>query len=340
MFECLRVGPMSVWDWLEECTTSAGLQVALAAPALLGARTGPRAAGTAALLLMHECAASGEVVGGPAALIAALEAACGERGVEIRKEVPVQRILVSEKRVRGVELEDGSAIETGLVASSVDPRQTLLDLVSPRDLPPGLDRPLRNWRCRGTSAVVHLALDGPLEFACRPESLFEAICVADDLVQLERAFDAVKYRALPEAPHLDIRVPTVADPSLAPDGHHVVSILVHAVPLDLEGGWQQGREELMRRVLARLTAVSPSCADRIVGHELLTPADLEREYRLTGGHLHHGEPGLDQLASLRPAASCARYRTPLDGLFLCGSGSHPGGGITCAPGMLGAAAMR
>ena len=129
-------------------------------------------------------------------------------------------------------------------------------------------------------------------------------------------------------------------PSLAPEGHHVVSILVHGVPRDLDGGWTDARsDELMKRTLARLATVSPSCGDRIVAHEVLTPADLERDYRLTGGHVHHGEHGLDQMLSMRPVSSCARYATPLPGLFLCGSGSHPGGGITGAPGMLGAAAM-
>ncbi len=341
MFECLRIGPLSVSDWLGEWFESDLLKANLAAPALLGTWAGPRSAGTAALLLMHQSVAENEVIGGPAALVRALNAACEARGVELRCGARVARILVDASKVKGVELADGQVIDSTRVASAVDPRQTFLDLIDPRELPLGLAEPISNWRCRGTTAKIHLALDGPLEFSSRPGQSFDAVRIGEDLTGIERAFDAVKYRRLPEAPHLDIRVPSLLDPGLAPDGMQVVSIQVHFVPYDLDGGWTDDRRaDLIESSLAQLSKVAPSCRDRIVGHQLLTPVDLERDFGTSGGHIHHGEQALDQLLSLRPQARCARYATPISGLYLCGSGSHPGGGISSAPGMLAAQAIR
>ena len=340
VYDCLRLGPMSAADWLGEHFEDGLLKATLAAPALLGTWSGPHSAGTATLILMRECTAAAEVAGGSAALVDALTEACQAAGVELRTGAEVARIDVVAGRVHGVTLADGEEIAARAVASSLDPRRTLLDLVPPRDLPPGLEAPLRAWRCRGTTAKVDLALDAPLEFAGRPGELFESVRICADLDELERAFDPVKYRALPEVPHLDVLVPTLADPSLAPAGQHVASVLVHFVTRDLDGGWNDAaRALLLERTIDRLRRVAPTCVDRIVGHRVLTPEDLEREYGTTGGHVHHGEHGLDQMFSLRPTASCARYATPLQGLYLCGSGSHPGGGITGAPGMLAAAAM-
>jgi phytoene dehydrogenase-like protein len=341
MYECLRIGPTCVEDWLDEWFEGDLLKATLAAPALLGTWTGPRSAGTTALLLMHQSVAYGEIHGGPAALVKALVAACADKGVAIRTGSRVRAIRVESGRAVGVELEGGESCEATHIASSLDPKRTFLELLRPLDLPVGMETPILNWRSRGTTAKVHLALDGPLEFASRPDESFENIRIASSLTEIERAFDGVKYRELPTAPHLDVRVPSLLDPTLAPDGHHVVSILLHFVPYELEGGWTDARrEELLRTTLARLGAVSPTCADRIVGHQVLTPVDLENEFGITGGHVHHGEHGLDQMFALRPHARCARYATPMPGLFLCGSGSHPGGGITCAPGELAAAAIQ
>ena len=189
---------------------------------------------------------------------------------------------------------------------------------------------------RGTTAKVHLALDGPLEFACRPAERIAYARTAEDLDVLERAFDAVKYRAFSEVPVLDIYVPTVSQPSLAPEGHSVVSIIVSFAPIELAGGWTDDhKQQLLETVLRVLECYAPGIAQSIVSSEVLSPADLKRRYGLTGGHIHHGEHALDQLL-IRPVPECARYATPISGLFLCGSGSHPGGGITCAPGALAA----
>ena len=340
MYECLRIGPTCVQDWLDEWFETDVLKAALASPGLLGTWAGPRSAGTTALSLMQMCTAERSIIGGPAALVAALVSACKGKGVELRTDSAVARILTEKGRVRGVELADGSSIESSLVVSSVDPKQTFLDLVSPLELPSELGTAISNWRCRGTTAKVNLALDGPLDFACRPGGVFETVRVSENLEEIERAFDNVKYRRIPAIPHLDIYQPTVLDTSLAPSGHHVASVLIHFVPHDVEGGWtDERRAELLESCLDRITSVAPTCRDRIVGYQVVTPTDLERELSLTGGHVHHGEHGLDQLFSLRPQANCSRYTTPLEGLVLCGSGSHPGGGITCAPGQLASAAI-
>ena len=341
MAECLRIGPMSIRDWLDEYFESDLLKAALAAPSLTAGFCGPYAAGTTALTLMQDCLAENEIEGGPAALVAALVSACQQQGVTLRTDAKVQRIVVHNGKAQAIELQGGEQIEAGAIASSIDPRQTFLGLIEPGEVPPGVLETMPNWRCRGTTAKLHLALNGPLEFSSRPGELFEAIRIGENLTELERASDCAKYRTLPEQPLLDIRVPTVADKSLAPEGHHVASILVHFAPYDLDGGWSDARkDELLQHCLGRLSSVALSCRDRIVGHELLTPVDLEQQYGLTGGHLYHGEHGLDQLLSLRPHARCARYATEIEGLYLCGSGSHPGGGISGAPGMLAAAAIR
>jgi phytoene dehydrogenase-like protein len=194
---------------------------------------------------------------------------------------------------------------------------------------------------RGTAAKVHLALSGELEIAARRGERFAAIRVGGGHVdELERAFDAVKYRQISPRPHLEIRVPTVHDASLAPSGHHVVSILVSYAPVDLAGGWDGRRNaELLDTVLERLAPLAPRLASRIVAAQVLSPADLAREFALTGGQLHHGEPALDQMLVMRPTPSAARYRTPVPGLWLGGSGSHGGGGVNPAPGLLAAEAL-
>lgn len=340
MLDVLRIAPMCASDWLRENFEDDRLRALLSAPAIAGTWAGPRSAGTAALVLMHECMRGPEVEGGAPALVQALRSACESRGVEILTGAGVQRIAVHDGAVTGVELDSGDVLPATAIASSADPRQTLLRLIEPRDLPPGLESELLNWRCRGTTAVLHLALDGPFDLLGRPGERVESMVIGEDLAALERAFDAVKYGEMSEHPMLEVRVPTVRDRSLAPKGHEVVSVVAHFAPHELRGGWDDAARDLLRdRCLDRLASVAPTVRDHIVGHELLTPVDLEQRYGLTGGHVHHGEHALDQLFWLRPAPQCARYATPLRGLFLCGSGSHPGGGLSCGPGALGAAAV-
>ena len=339
MLEAMRVAPMCVADWLNEWFETDALKAALAMPAVTSSFTGPWSPGTAANLLLFECAAEGSVVGGPRALLSALMLAASEFGVTFRTEAEVESIVIEQGRVTGVRVTDGEEIPITTVGASCDPRKTLLDLVPSRDIPYELENKLRHFRGYGTAAKINLALDCPLEFEGRGQEQFSLVRVADDLDGVEKSFDPVKYDELPERPSLDIFVPTVESPELAPDGHSVVSILAHFVPYRLKGGWtHDARQELADTVVARLGEFAPGLTSRIKGREVLAPPDLEERYGLVEGHLYHGDHTLDQLV-LRPTPECARYATPVQGLFLCGGGSHPGGGLTLAPGALAAKAM-
>jgi len=203
----------------------------------------------------------------------------------------------------------------------------------------GFEHRVRAFRCRGTTAKVSLALSGALEFRGRGGVPIEYARTGEELDDLERAFDCVKYGELPARPCLEIFVPTAADPTLAPRGSSVASILVHFAPRDLRGGWTAAKKrELGERVVAELETVAPGAAAKVVASEVLSPEDIEWRYGITGGHVHHGEHALDQYFT-RPTPECAGHSTPVEGLYLCGSGSHPGGGITCGPGALAAQAI-
>ena len=336
--ELMRVAPMCVADCLNERFETPLLVEGLAAPAVVGTWSGPWSAGTATNLLLAEATAGRYVTGGPAAFVAALERAARSAGAEIRTGAEVTRIRLAGGRAAGVTLASGEELEASLVVSSIDPKSTFLRLVAPATLPIAVEREIRNVRSRGTAAQIHLALSGPLELAARPGETFESIRVGGGHVdELERAFDAVKYRRVSTRPHLEMRVPSVADPKLAPPDHHVASVRVSYAPHDLEGGWTpERREELLDSVLRILERHVTDLPERIVAHEVLTPPDLELCYGVTGGQLQHVEPSLDQLLVLRPTASAARYATPVPGLFLGGSGSHGGGGMTCTAGLLAA----
>ncbi len=329
MHELLRIGPTCVADWTRDLFGSELLRAAVAAPALEGNFFGPWSAGSAATLLLQACAAEGEVCGGPAALTSALLAAAKAQGVEIRLGARVERIHLEARAVRHVTLADGEEITPSLVVSACDPKQTFLDLVGQRWLPTRLARDCTNIRSRGTTAKVHLALSAPLQQAASSEP-FDILRTGESLDDLERAFDAVKYRRFSERPVLEVRQPSP----------EVASILVHFAPYDLEGGWNDAqREALGDAVVRELARHCPNVTDVVEAREVLTPADLEARYGLTEGHIHHGEHAPDQLLFMRPTIECAHHRTPVEGLWLCGSGTHPGGGITCAPGMLAAEAV-
>ena len=341
MTELLRILPMSVADWLRESFETELLSELLAGPAVLGTFMGPWSPGSAANLLFHECRSDRLVEGGPTAVVEALTAAAQTAGVETRTGAWVEKIRVRDGRVAGVTLFGGEEVDAPVVAATCDPKTTFLRLVPAADLPVAVVQRFRAFRARGTTAKVHLALAGPLEFRGRPEARLEWVRIGGgSLDHLERAFDAVKYGRFSPAPHLDIHVPTVTSPELAPPGHHVASILVSFVPDDLEGGWTAGqREALGEAVTAVLTRYAPDLRERVVAREVLVPPEIADRYGLAGGHVHHGEHALDQLLFLRPTLCSARYRTPIGGLFLAGSGSHPGGGITGMPGLLGAEAI-
>ena len=337
--ELLRVLPMPAQDWLSEWFDDPEVAGALAAPGLLGVFAGPRSPGTAGSLLLMESGAGREVAGGPAALTAALASAAKAVGVEVRTGDAVAAIEVSEGRVSGVRLASGAEVPAAVIAASCDPTTTLLGLLPPGSLGMRDERALRSYRSRGTVAKLHLALSGTLELAGDGGAPSELVRIGN-LDELERAFDALKYDRVPDAPGLEIRLPSLADPELAPAGHQVASVLVDCVPYEPEGGWSaELRERLQAAVLSRLEGVAPGLRGLVVGSELLTPPDLEERYGVAGGHLFHGEMALDQMLSLRPAICAGRYRTPIEGLYLAGGGSHPGGGISGLPGWLAAGAV-
>jgi phytoene dehydrogenase-like protein len=301
---------------------------------------GPWSAGSAGNLLLNMVTRGREVVGGPAAIVDALERAAKALGVEIRPRTAVESIRVRAGRAEAVELKGGDEIAAQTVVSSCDPRSTLLDLVGPERLPNRLAQDLRNWRCRGVTASVQLALSAPLT---TPDGRqVESIGFGETLDDLERSFDAAKHRSpFNEPPAMQVRQPSIESDELTPgEGRHVATVLVHGVPYDVEGGWSDAlKEALGDAVVAGLARHCPGVEDSVEGRQVLTPQDLKRRFRLTGGHLFHGEHAPDQLLFMRPNFACSRHATPLAGLWLCGSGAHPGGGVTGAPGLLAARAI-
>jgi phytoene dehydrogenase-like protein len=339
MAELLRVPPMCVADWLNEFFAHDLVKGALAHAAISGTWAGPWSPGTAANLLLLECTTGGSIRGGAAALATALDRAARAAGVEIRTGAEVREILIQDGAATGVVLSGGEKIPARRIAASCDPRVVFLDMLPAGTLALAFEHRIEVIRGRGTTAKVHLALSRRLEFASRPGERIERARTSGSLDDLERAFDPIKYRRASERPLLDIFVPTVSRPDLAPADGDVVSIVVNFAPHDLEGGWTDAaRERLGDAVVAELERVAPGVHAAVKGREVLTPADIAARYGVSGGHMHHVEHALDQLV-IRPTIETMRYATPVPNLFLCGSGAHPGGGVTGAPGALAAAAM-
>ena len=328
MMELLRLPPMCVADWLGEWFETDLLKGVLSVPAVAGTFTGPWSPGTTANLLMLEAAAGPGIEGGGPALVAALEKAAVAAGVEIRTGAEVTEIRVADGKVVGVRVGDES-IDAPIVAASCEPKRTLLDLVPMGALPYRTEHRLANIRTRGTTAFVHLALTDRVRFAAAPDAEIEFARTGAHLDDVERAFDAVKYRERSQTPILDIQV-----------FDSTMTVAVHFAPHNLEGGWtDDAKRSLADRTIDLLALHIPAIKDTIEAHAVQTPTDLETRHALTGGQLHHGEHALDQLL-IRPIPECVAYQTPIAGLHLCGSGSHPGGGLTCAPGALAAATIR
>ena len=341
-FRLLRWGPMAVADLVGEWFETDLLQSAIAARGIFGTAHGPRSAGTAALLLLNAAVdpapggSSVMIKGGPGVLTAAMADAAREAGAEIRVDAEVKRVVTNNGRVSGALLEDGREIAARAVISNADPKRTLLDLVDPIDLDPVFLSRVRNYRSRGTVAKINLALSSVPAFTgiTSHAALRGRLHIGPSLDYLERAFDASKYGEISKQPYLDVTIPTLVDPSLAPSGKHVVSVSAQFAPYKLahERDWDVGRSELLTNVMQTLDRLAPGITALVEHAQVLTPRDLERTYGLTGGHIYHGEPSLDQLFTMRPILGWARYETPVPGLFLCGAGTHPGGGVTGGPG--------
>ena len=346
-YRLLRYAPMAVADLAAEWFETEGLRAIIAARGIFGANAGPWSSGTSAGVLLQSAidgSAIGSSVflkGGTGALTQALAKAVTDAGGEIRTCSEVTGIRVTEDRVSSVVLSSGVELPAWTAISSADPGVTFLDLLAYGELDPSFRNRIQNYRSVGTVAQVHLALSALPKFAgvkCQDgncaEKLSGRIHVGPDIDYLERAFDAAKYGDFSPRPYLDITVPTLTDPSLAPKGAHVMSIHAQFAPYYLKNGeWDSRREELGDTIVETLSEYVPNLKELIVARQVLTPLDLERTFGLTGGHIHHGEMSLDQLFAFRPVIGCAQYRTPINGLYLCGSGTHPGGGVTGAPGM-------
>ena len=341
--ELLRVLPMAVADFVGEAFDSEALRGAIATRGIQYAAMGPWSAGTTAVLLSdsagNDGGAAGQAVfarGGPGALAEAIAAAVRSFGAEVRTGADVIRILSSGQRATGVALASGEEISSSIVVSGADPKRTL-GLVDPAAAGPTLLWRARNLRLPGVVAKVNLALSGLPAFGMdglvESDRLKGRIVVAPGIDYLERAFDASKYGRVSEEPYVEATIPSLSDPGLAPEGRHVMSVLMQYAPYHRrEGHWDEEREGLGDLVLKTLESVAPGITDLVVARQILTPLDLEREYGLTEGHPFHGEPSLDQFFAWRPMLGHARYRLALRGLYLCGSGAHPGGGVTGGPG--------
>jgi len=344
MRELLRVGTMPIYDLLEDRFEGAQLKGALALDGVLGARLGPRS-GQSFFTSLQRSGAYALPRGGMGSVTGALAIAARAAGAEIRVSSPVASFQVASRedgseRVGGVVLESGEEIAADAVVSSADPKTTFLRLLGARHLDAEFARRVQHFRTHGCAAKLHLALDGVPEFrGVPPGQLGERLVIAPDLGYIEAAFNPAKYREFSPAPVLEITLPSLHDGGLAPPGKHVLSAIVQYAPYDLAAGWDAGRPRLLAATLEVLARHAPGLRSQVLDAELLTPVDLEREFRITGGHWHHGELSLDQFMMLRPVPGAAQYATPVDGLYLCGAGSHPGGGVMGSAGRNAARAV-
>ncbi len=337
----LRILPMSVADLMQEWFESEILQATLAASALLGSFVGPRQQGTSYLFLHHQGESNGAfptsafVRGGIGNLAQALARAAQRHGAEIRTDTEVVKIMTRKRSATGVVLENGEEITSAIVVSNADVKRTFLNLVEPTYLDPVFSLQVKNIRSRGTAAKINFALDGLPKFAGAADagSLDGIIRIGPTLEYLERAADDAKYGRYSKQPLLEIAIPSLTDPTLAPAGKHVMSVWMQSAPYQLKTGqWNDQRDVLADIVEMTIEDYAPGFKNLILHRQILTPLDLEEIFALTGGHIYHAELALDQIFFMRPVPGWARYRTPIENLYLCGSGAHPGGGITGLPG--------
>jgi phytoene dehydrogenase-like protein len=345
-YRLLRWGPMAVADLAAEWFETELLRAVVAARGITGAFAGPWSAGTSVPLLMQAAAdgsaiaSAASVKGGMGALTQALSAAAQAAGAEVRTGADVACVTVKDGAVTGVVLESGEEIAARCVVSNADPQRTFLRLIDPTDLDPDFLTKVRGYRSTGTAAKINLALAALPTFKALADAganghaaLQGRIHIGPNIDYLERAFDAAKYGDYSAAPYLDITIPTLADPTLAPEGKHVLSIYVQFAPYHLkDGDWPARREEFADTVIKTLSIYAPNLSELIIQRQTITPLDLEQTFNLTGGHPLHGEMSLDQFFTFRPIIGWAQYRTPIRGLYLCGAGTHPGGGVTGASG--------
>jgi phytoene dehydrogenase-like protein len=334
---------MSAVDFLDQWFETDVLKATMSASGIIGTFLGVRSPGTAYVLLHHYMGeidgafrSWGFARGGTGAISNSIAEAAREAGAEIRTESPIVKILTKNGRATGVALESGEEISASVVSSSVDPRLTFFRMVGRKELPEEFAEDIERYKFRGSSGKVNLALDGLPDFTCLPgpgAHLRGAISISPSVEYMERAYDDAKYGRYSRRPYIDIVIPSLTDPSVAPPGKHVLSCFVQYAPYHLKNGdWDKEREAFGDTVIAAIAEFAPNIRDRILHRQVLTPLDIERTFGLTEGNIFQGELTLEQLFFLRPAPGWAQYATPIRNLYMCGSAAHPGGGIMGAPG--------
>ena len=350
LYELHRLLTMSSADYLDQWFETEALKATKSASGIIGTLLGPRSPGTAYVLLHHYMGeidgvfrAWGFAKGGNGSVSQAIAAAAAALGVRIRTEAPVARVLIQGGRATGVVLENGEEIRADRVVSGADPRRTFLSLVGEKELPGSFVEALHRFRFRGASAKVNLALDAAPELACLPGAgphLRGAISISPSIDYLERAYDQGKYGEFSREPYMDIIIPSMIDPSMAPPGKHVMSIFAQYAPYAIQGGWDDAKREAFGdAVIGTLARYIPNLESILLHRQVITPADIEDKIGLAEGNIFQGELTLQQMFFLRPVPAWARYRTPIRQLYQCGSGTHPGGGVMGAAGRLAAQAV-
>lgn len=334
MQDLLRVGLINIYDVANEHFDNELLKAAISMDGVLGSHMGPRSPNTVYGYLYRHLGdyygmkGPAVVAGGMGAVGAAFAKAAESAGVEVRYGHPVAKIVMEDHRAVGVELSDGEVLRADSVISNADPKTTLEKLVGYPHLDAGFARRVHNFRSKGVTAKLHLALEElPAFTELDSSNAGDRLLLAPTMDYVERAFNHAKYGEFSTAPAMEINIPTVHDSSLAPDGKHVLSAVVQFAPYDLKVGWESGREAFTQICLDTLEAYAPGIKGLVSSSELLTPRDIESEFGMHGGHWHHGEMSLDQALVMRPMPGANQYATPLQGLYLCGAGSHPGGGV-------------
>ncbi|HEV2489186.1 MAG TPA: NAD(P)/FAD-dependent oxidoreductase [Candidatus Acidoferrales bacterium] len=346
-YNLVQLMTMSAADFLDQWFETDVLKATMSASGIIGTFLGVRSPGTAYVLLHHYMGeidgafrAWGFSRGGTGAISNAIADAAREAGAEIRTEAPVARILTRNGRATGIALQNGDEFEARIISSSVDPNLTFLKMIDPRSLPADFVEEVRRYKYRGSSGKVNLALDALPGFTCLPGAgphLRGAISISPSVEYMERAYDQAKYGEFSHRPYIDMVIPSLTDPSVAPPGKHVLSCFVQYAPYRLKkGDWAARREEFGDTVIDTIAEYAPNLKKIIIGRQVLTPLDIEEQIGLTEGNIFQGELSLEQLFFLRPVAGWARYRTPVANLYMCGSATHPGGGIMGAPGRLAA----
>jgi phytoene dehydrogenase-like protein len=344
-YTLIQLMTMSAADFLDQWFETDVLKATMSASGIIGTFLGIRSPGTAYVLLHHYM---GEIDGafrswgfsrgGTGAISNAIAAAARELGVEIRTQAPVDKILVKNGRTTGVALKSGEEISASVVSSSVDPHLTFEKFLAPSELPADFLESVRRYKFRGSSGKVNLALDALPDFKSMPGQgahLRGAISISPSIEYMERAYDDAKYGRYSRKPYIDIVIPSLTDPSVAPPGKHVLSCFVQYAPYKLaQGAWDDHKDAFGDTVINTIAEHAPNIKKIIIGRQVLTPLDLEREFGLTQGNIFQGELSLEQLFFLRPVPGWAYYRTPVDNLYMCGSATHPGGGIMGAPGRI------